>query len=455
MIINIGRALFGVIVIIGICYFLSNNRKAINWRLVSIGLLIQVLLAFTVIRIPVVTRFFKSIVDVFIVIIGAAEESAVFLFGDLASESAFGFAFSVLPIIIFFSALTSLFYYWGILQKIVYGFAWIMKRTMQLTGAESLAAAANIFIGQTEAPLVVKPYLDKMSKSELMSIMTGGMATIAGSVFGAYISILGGSSEAAKQEFGMHLLVASLISAPAALLIAKILVPEKKGREIDKDINIPKSEAGSNTLDALARGTTDGVRLAVNVGAMLLAFMAFIYLCNNILGLIGDALSLQDDVIAFTGGKFDNLSLQLFMGYLFAPLAWIIGISADEVLYVGQLLGEKTILNEFVAYASLGEMQANEVISKRSTIIAAYALCGFANFASIGIQIGGISALAPKRRQELTELGFYCTGWWYRCYPTYRLFCRCVYLMRYSSKVFVLSIINDSLTYSYTDLSLD
>jgi len=406
MLIYILRAILGVVVLLGICYAISSNRKAINWSLVLTGLLIQVVLAFLVIRIPVVTNFFKSIVDVFLVVISAAQESAAFLFGDLATQTAFGFAFSVLPIIIFFSALTSLFYYYGVLQKIVYGFAWLMNRTMKLTGAESLSAAANIFIGQTEAPLVIKPYLDKMSKSELMSIMTGGMATIAGSVFGAYISILGGSDATAQQEFGMHLLVASLISAPAALLVAKILVPEDPDRPINNDLSIPRSAAGSNMLDALAKGTSDGVRLAVNVGAMLLAFMALIYLGNNLLGLLGGALDINDDIASMTGGKFDKLSLQFFMGYLFAPLAWIIGISGDEVLYVGQLLGEKTILNEFVAYATLGDMQANGLLGKRSTIIAAYALCGFANFASIGIQIGGISALAPGRRQALTELGF-------------------------------------------------
>ena len=407
MLIHILRAGLGVVILLSICYLLSSNRKAINWRLVGSGLLIQIVLAFLVLRIPAFTEFFKSIVGFFLVIISAAEESSIFLFGDLAKGgSPFGFAFSVLPIIVFFSALTSLLYYYGILQKVVYGFAWIMNRTMKLTGAESLAAAANVFIGQTEAPLVVKPYLEKMSRSELMSIMTGGMATIAGSVFGAYIAILGGTSEAAKQEFGMPLLIASLISAPAAILIAKILVPEKPDQEINNDLKVPKTAAGDNILDALAKGTTDGTKLAVNVGAMLLAFMALIYLCNNVLGLIGDATNINDNITSFTGGKFDGLSMQLFLGYLFAPLAWIIGIPMDEVLYVGQLLGEKTILNEFVAYASLGEMQANEVMSKRSTIIAAYALCGFANFASIGIQIGGISAIAPGCRKTLTELGF-------------------------------------------------
>ncbi|MEL6389787.1 MAG: nucleoside transporter C-terminal domain-containing protein [Bacteroidota bacterium] len=406
MFMNVLRAVIGVVAILGICFALSSNRRHVNPRLVITGVLIQVVLAFLVIKVPVFTTVFRKAVDFFLLIIKAAQESAVFLFGDLASNTVFGFAFSVLPIIVFFSALTSLFYYYGILQKVVYGFAWLMNRTMKLTGAESLAAAANIFIGQTEAPLVIKPYLDKMSRSELMSVMTGGMATIAGSVFGAYISILGGGDDATTQEFGMHLLVASLISAPAALLIAKILVPADPNRPIDSDLNVPKADAGSNMLDALAQGTTQGTKLAVNVGAMLLAFMAFIYFGNNILNIIGDTLAINDNIQTLTGGKYDRLSLQLFLGYLFAPLAWIIGIGGDEMLYVGQLLGEKTILNEFVAYASLGEMQSEGLLSKRSTIIAAYALCGFANFASIGIQIGGITVLAPSRREVLTELGF-------------------------------------------------
>ncbi len=406
MIENILRSAIGVSILLGICYLLSSNRKAISWRLVLSGLAFQIILAFLVIKIPMITGFFKSIVNIFLVVIAASEESAGFLFGDLAKTRSFGFAFTALPIIVFFSALTSLAYYYGILQKVVYGFAWLMNKTMRLSGAESLAAAANVFIGQTEAPLVIKPYLERMSRSEIMSIMTGGMATIAGSVFGAYIAILGGDDMAAKQEFGMHLLVASLISAPAALLIAKMLVPRAPDEAVDQDLNVPRTAVGSNSLDALARGTTDGVKLAVNVGAMLFAFMAFIYLGNNLLDMLGGTLGINDDIERMTGGKFDKLSMQLFLGYLFAPLAWVIGIGSDEILYVGQLLGEKTILNEFVAYASLGEMSATQVLSERSVIIAAYALCGFANFASIGIQIGGISSIAPGCRQTLTELGF-------------------------------------------------
>lgn len=369
-------------------------------------MILQIILAYLAIRIPVVTSFFKGIVDLFLVVIQASTESASFLFGELATDMKYGFAFSALLIIIFFSALTSLAYYYGILQRMVYAFAWIMNKTMKLSGTESLAAAANVFIGQTEAPLVVKPYLERMSRSEIMSVMTGGMATIAGSVFGAYVAILGGSDLVAKQEFGMHLLVASIISAPAALLIAKMLIPESIDKKVDMELAVPKSEVGSNALDALARGTTDGVKLAVNVGAMLFAFMGIIYLSNNILDIVGTNLSLNESIESATGGKFNKLSLELFMGYIFAPLAWVIGIGADEVLYVGRLLGEKTILNEFVAYASLGDMRAEGLLSERATIISAYALCGFANFASVGIQIGGISSIAPKTRMTLTELGF-------------------------------------------------
>ncbi len=402
----IGRAALGVVILIAICYLLSSDKKAVNWRLVTTGVLIQVVLAVLMIKVPFVTSLFQGIVSLFLVVIDAATESSAFLFGELATESKYGFAFSALPTIVFFSALTSLFYYYGILQKVVYGFAWVMNRTMKLTGAESLAAAANVFMGQTEAPLVIKPYLEKMSRSEIMSLMTGGMATIAGSVFGFYMAVLGGGSDTIKSEFGLHLLVASIISAPAALVVAKILVPAQSDEDVSKNLKIPKGDVGSNVLDAIARGTSDGVKLAVNVGAMLLAFMAIVFLCNNILGIIGDKAHINDDILAWTDGKYDTLSLQLFLGYLFAPLSWVMGINGQDIYYIGQLLGEKTILNEFVAYVTLGDMRAEGLISNRSSIMAAYALCGFANFASIGIQIGGISALAPGKRVTLTELGF-------------------------------------------------
>lgn len=407
MILHVLRGLLGVMILLTACTLISGDRKSINWRLVGSGLAIQLTLAILVLKVPFVSNGFKAIVDVFLLIISAAQEASIFLFGDLGVPGGpFGFAFSVLPIIVFFSAITSMLYYFGILQKVVYGFAWVMNKTMKLSGAESLSAAANIFIGQTEAPLVIKPYLERMSKSEILTVMTGGMATIAGSVFGAYVGLLGGASEQAQQEFGMHLLVASIIAAPAAILISKIILPESTDKELNKNLDIPQQEAGSNLLDALANGTTDGVRLAVNVGAMLLAFMALIYLSNNLLGLFGDVFHLNDWVAQTTNGMFDQLSLQFFMGYIFAPLAWTIGINGQEVLLIGQLLGEKIILNEFVAYTSLSDMKASGILSPRSSIIAAYALCGFANFASIGIQIGGISAIAPGQRRTLTELGF-------------------------------------------------
>jgi len=405
------RGAMGIAILIGFCYLLSTDKKSINWRLVISGLALQLVLALLMLKVPIVRQGFEIIVNFFVAMIGASEESAIFIFGDLARTGGpFGFAFTVLPTIVFFSALSSLLYYLGILQKVVYGFAYVMSKTMQLSGAESLAAAANVFIGQTEAPLVVKPYLESMTKSEMNCLMTGGMATIAGGVFGAYLQMLGGDTDAERLLFGMHLLTASIISAPAAIVAAKILFPEPDLSKVNQNIDVPKSAAGSNLLDALARGTTEGVKLAVNVGAMLLAFMAFIYLANIVFSNIGDInigdTCINQMVIDGHDGLFkDGLSLQLIMGYLFAPVAWIIGVSGQDILAMGQMLGEKTILNEFVAYASLMDFKNSGVLSEKTVIIATYALCGFANFASIGIQIGGIGSLAPGQRKTLSELG--------------------------------------------------
>jgi len=371
---------------------------------------LQILLAIGLLHVGFIQTFFGWIVDGFVVVIQSAEKASAFLFGSLATDFKFGFAFKVLPTIVFFSALSSILYYLGILQKVVWGFAWIMNKTMRLTGAESLAAAANVFIGQTEAPLVVKPYLESMSKSEINSLMTGGMATIAGGVFGAYMQMLGGDSPESQAEFGMHLLTASIISAPAALVAAKIILPAQKG-QLDKELNVSKEQAGSNFLDALARGTTDGLKLAVNVGVMLLAFMAMIYLTNSFLSWIGEFsyggnMSLNGKIASITANAFDTLSLQYLLGMAFSPIAWLIGVPSDDLLMIGQCLGEKTILNEFVAYDSLAKYKTAGVLADKSVMIATYALCGFANFASIGIQIGGISAIAPGQRENLVKLGF-------------------------------------------------
>ena len=407
MVENIVRGVIGIVSMIAICYLFSSNKKSISWRLVFSGIALQIILALGLIKIPFVRSFFQIIVDFFVLTISSVETSAKFLFGDLAvAGSPYGFAFYVLPTIVFFSALSSLLYYLGILQKVVYGFAWVMSKTMRLSGAESLAAAANVFIGQTEAPLVVKPYLEKMTKSEIMCLMTGGFATIAGGVFGAYMAMLGGEDDASRQLFGMHLLTASIISAPAAIVTAKILFPETEPEAIDKGIHIPKEEAGSNFLDAISNGTTEGLKLAVNVGAMLLAFMAFIYLSNEVLERVGSITNLNGVVEQASNGTYKALSLQYVLGFIFAPIAWLVGIPSEDIVAVGQLLGEKTILNEFVAYFSLKDLMAANVLSEKSIIISTYALCGFANFASIGIQIGGIGSIAPGQRETLTKFGF-------------------------------------------------
>jgi CNT family concentrative nucleoside transporter len=405
---NVLRGLLGVVIILLIAILFSSSRKSISWKIIAAGLFIQIVFAIGVLKVPLIRSFFDAVASVFVVILDFTKEGSLFLFGDLIGNTkSFGyiFAFQVLPTVIFFSALTSLLYYLGILQKIVYVFAWVVSRFMKLSGAESLASAGNIFLGQTEAPLLVKPYIEKMTKSELLCLMIGGMATIAGGVLAAYVGFLGGESKEAQQEFATHLLCASVMSSPAAILISKILLPEKE--EVNKNLKIANEKNGSNVLEAIAIGTTDGLKLAVNVGAMLLVFTALMallnYLCFNF---IGNFFNINEMIKASSGGKYDGLSLQYMLGYIFAPLAWVIGVDSQNMTAVGQLLGEKTILNEFYAYASLAKLKASGVMTdSRSIIITTYALCGFANFASIGIQIGGIGSLAPGQRSNLSKLG--------------------------------------------------
>ncbi|MEY2949106.1 MAG: hypothetical protein RLZZ248_307 [Bacteroidota bacterium] len=415
---SILRGIIGMLVLVGGCYLLSNDRKNVNWRTVIAGLGLQLILALLLLKVPLVKDGFDAVAGFFVTILNFSEAGAEFVLGswpdvaeikDGLSGKAFTigyvFAFKVLPTILFFSALSSLLYYLGILQLFIKAFGWLMSRTMHLTGAESMAAAANIFIGQTEAPLVVKPFIEKMSKSEIMCLMTGGMATIAGSVFAAYVGFLGGSDPIQQQFFASHLLTASIISAPAAIVCAKILFPEKHSDKIKNDhLVIDKSQVGNNVLDALTKGTTDGLRLAVNVGSMLLVFTAMVALMDYILmEIFGDITGLNNWVNTITEQQYSGFNLEFILGILFAPFAWLLGVESNDILLVGQLLGLKTTLNEFYAYASLEEVKT--LISDKSVIIATYALCGFANFASIGIQIGGISALAPNQRKTLTELG--------------------------------------------------
>ncbi len=408
---DILRGLLGMFVLLGICYLLSSDRKNIDWKLVLSGLGIQLGLALLLLKVPYVDVAFKGVSKFFVSILNFSEAGALFLFGNIITDlNTFGyiFAFQVLPTIVFFSAFSAILYYLGILQKIIYGFAWVMSKTMRLSGAESLAAAANVFIGQTEAPLVVKPYLDKMTKSEILCLMTGGMATIAGGVFAAYVGYLGGTEDAQREIFATHLLTASIISAPAAILVAKILFPEENPEAINSDLNISKEKIGSNLLDAISKGTTDGLKLAVNVGVMLIVFTALVEMANQILmGTVGEWTGWNEQIQAATTGRFEGFTFTYLLGLIFAPVAWLLGVPNQDVMLIGQLLGQKTMINEFVAYADLGAMRLNPdiVLLPKSVLIATYALCGFSNFASIGIQIGGIGALAPSQRKTLSELG--------------------------------------------------
>ena len=405
---NLGRGLLGLITLILIAFLFSKNRKNIDWHLVWKGLLIQIVFAILILKVPIIQNGFEWISSVFVTILGFTREGSIFLFGDIISNTdSFGFifAFQVLPTIIFFSALTSLLFYFGILQKLVYVFAVFMKKIMNLSGSESLAAAGNIFLGQTESPLLIKPYIDKMTMSELLCLMSGGMATIAGGVLAAYIGFLGGNDPVQQLFFAKHLLAASVMSAPAAVVASKILLPEKE--EVNQTMEISDEQIGANALEAISIGTTQGIKLAVNVGAMLLVFIAFITMANYFLrDYFGDFTGLNNWVNSITNGQYDGLTLEFLLGYTLAPITWIMGVCKQDMVLVGQLLGEKTILNEFVAYVSLGEMKASgKFFEEKSIIIATYILCGFANFASIGIQIGGIGALAPKRRTDLSKLG--------------------------------------------------
>ncbi len=408
---DILRGLLGITVLLAVTYLLSANRKGIDWKLVLSGLGIQFLLAIMILKVPGVKPAFEWVASFFVAILQFTEAGSKFMFGNIIADmNTFGyiFAFQVLPTIVFFSAFSAILYYLGILQKIIYGFAWVMSKTMRLSGAESLAAAANIFIGQTEAPLVVKPYLDNMTKSEMLCLMTGGMSTIAGGVFAAYVGYLGGSDPEQQQLFATHLLTASIISAPAAIMVSKMLYPEDAPDQINTNLDISKDKIGENLLDAISKGTSDGLKLAVNVGVMLLVFTALVNMANEILmSSIGSWTGLNDYASTSTNGRFEGFSFTYLLGLLFAPVAWLLGVPSQDTMLIGQLLGQKTMINEFIAYADLGAMRRNPDISlsPKSVLIATYALCGFANFASIGIQIGGIGALAPKQRKTLSEFG--------------------------------------------------
>ena len=405
---NLWRGILGMISLLVIAFLFSSNKKNIDWKTVGIGLSAQLLIAIGVLKVSFVQKIFEWIGSLFVSILDFTRAGSKFLFEGLVVDmDKFGyiFAFQVLPTIIFFSALTSVLFYLGWIQKIVKVLAWSLAKVLKISGAESLSVAGNIFLGQTEAPLLIKAYLEKMNKSEMLLVMIGGMATVAGAVLAAYIGFLGGDDPVLRLQFAKHLLAASVMAAPGAIVISKILFPQVE--EVNTDVRVSTEKIGSNILDSIANGTTEGLKLAVNVGAMLLVFIAFIAMANGILGWVGDVTSLNDWIAGNTSYK--SFSLEFMLGYLFAPLMWLIGVATEDMAMMGQLLGIKLVASEFVGYIQLAELKnvANAVHLNydKSIIMATYMLCGFANFASIGIQIGGIGSLAPGQRKVLSEFG--------------------------------------------------
>ncbi|MBN1118798.1 MAG: Na+ dependent nucleoside transporter [Bacteroidales bacterium] len=407
------RGLIGIIFLIGISFIFSKDRKAVQYKIVFLGLMFQILLAISVLYIPVVESVFSFIGKLFVVVLNCADKGAEFLFGDMVDldKTAYIFAFQVLPAIIFFSALMSLLFYLGIIQKVVFVMAWLLKKTLKMSGPESLAVAGNVFLGQTESPLLIKAYLPKLSGSEMFIVMTSGMATIAGAVLAAYVGMLGGDDPVAREMFARHLVTASVMAAPGAVVVSKILFPQTES--IDKPIKISKDQVGSNPLDAISTGAYEGLKLAANVAIMLLVFYSFIALLNILLGFVGKIPVHQEyagsinEVIAYkSDGMFTGLSLEYLLGKIFTPLMWLIGVANDDLSVLGRLMGEKLIFTEFVGYSNLKDLMAQGAIqSSKSVLMATYMLCGFANIASVGILIGGIGSLAPNQRVFLSKQG--------------------------------------------------
>ena len=406
---SLWRGMLGMLSLIFIAFLFSSNRKAINWKVVGIGLAFQLLIAIGVLKITFIKLFFDYLGKAFNKVLTFTEAGTNFLFSSFVSGTIespmINFAVSILPTIIFFSALTSVLFYLGIIQKVLKSLAWLLTKLLGISGAESLSVAGNIFLGQTEAPLMIKAYLEKMNKSEMLLVMIGGMATVAGGVLAVYIKFLGGDDIALREFFASHLLAASVMAAPGAIVISKILYPQTES--INAEIKITQDKIGSNILDAIANGTTEGLKLAVNVAAMLLVFVAFIAMINYGLLKIGSIAGINEWVAA--NSPYNNLSLESVLGTIFAPLMWLIGVAKEDIMLMGQLIGIKLAASEFIGYMQLVELKnATNTLHlnyQKSVIMATYMLCGFANFASIGIQIGGIGSLAPGQRKTLSKFG--------------------------------------------------
>ncbi|UBZ08671.1 Na+ dependent nucleoside transporter [Salegentibacter mishustinae] len=404
---SIWRGALGMSTLLLIAFLFSSNRKAINWKTIGIGLSAQLLLAIGVLKITFIQKIFEFVGNIFVLILDFTAAGSEFLLGGMMDVESFGFIFlfQVLPTIIFFSALTSVLFYLGVIQIVVKGLAWVLTKLLGISGAESLSVAGNIFLGQTEAPLMIKAYLERMTRSEILLVMIGGMATVAGGVLAAYIGFLGGDDPELRLQFAKHLLAASVMAAPGAIVVSKILYPQQN--KINTNVDVSSDKIGSNILDAIANGTTEGLKLAANVAAMLLVFIAFIAMINYVLNWTGSWTGLN--ALLAENTPYSGFSLESILGIIFAPLMWLIGVAKEDMMLMGQLLGIKLAASEFVGYVQLADLKntanALSLNYEKSVIMATYMLCGFANFASIGIQIGGIGSLAPGQRKTLSEFG--------------------------------------------------
>ena len=416
LIATIGFGFFGLVTLLGIAWLFSTNRQAIDWKLVGIGVTLQIAFAMLVLLVPGGRDVFDALGGVFVRLLDFTREGSGFVFGDLMRSDKFGviFAVQVLPTIIFFAALMGVLYHLGVMQAIVKGLAWVIMRVMRVSGAETTSVCASIFIGQTEAPLTIRPYIARMTQSELLTVMIGGMAHIAGGVLAAYVAMLGGNDPVEQAFYAKHLLTASVMAAPATIVIAKILVPETGDPLTRGQVRMEVERTTTGVIDAAAAGAGDGLRLALNVGAMLLAFVALIALINSPLKWLGSitwgASQITIDAwLTGVSGHPVTLSLQSLLGYVLSPIAWVIGVPWQDATIVGSLIGQKVVLNEFVAYIGLADIINGHApgltLSPQGTLIATYALCGFANFSSIAIQIGGIGGLAPERRGDIARFG--------------------------------------------------
>lgn len=402
------RGLLGLVIIMGIAYLMSDNRKRIDWKLVGGGLIMQVVFALLILYIPFIGGILEGFGKVFIKLMDFTDAGLSFLLGPYAIRSnGFSFLLHSLPIVIFFSALVSMFYYWGIIQKVVGGFSWFLRKFMNISGAEGLVSSGNIFLGMTESPVLIKNYLPTMNKSEIFLVMVSGMGTIAGSVMGTYIGMLAGDDPMSRVIFAKHLLSASLMAVPGSIVIAKMLCPQTEPA-MDKVAPLEKEKSQSTVLDAISSGTMTGVKLMVNIAAMLLVFISLVALVNYLTeGIIGRYTGLNDWIVQVTDGRAEGLTFQFMVGVVLAPFMWLIGVPSEDIMIVGSLLGQKTILNEFVAYSQLQIWKdAGIFVYQKSILMSTYILCGFANISSIGILLGGMGVLAPEKRGLITRFGF-------------------------------------------------